>query len=587
MVTLFTLVVFLVATANVNSAPSSAVVHFTHHSNEELYNVLTAFSQVFPEITRLYSIGQSKEGRELMVIEISDNPGVHEPGEPEFKYVGNMHGNEVTGRECLLHLVEYLCTNYGTDPDVTRLVDSTRIHIFPTMNPDGYTRAHMGDVYGIRGRSNADGIDLNRNFPDRFGLSQHKRAPETAAVMKWIKDYPFVLSINYHNGALVANYPYDNSRIGRSVYTISPDDDIFRQLALTYSKAHPTMHLGRPCKGDKDGFRDGITNGAAWYNVNGGMQDYNYMQSNCFEITVEQGCTKFPKGSALESIWNDNKEPMLAYIEEVHKGVRGFVLASDGSPVSGAKLSVAGRDHPIHSAKDGDYWRLLVPGEYVLEVSGDGYQTSTASVTVPTDGAVSHNFTLLKVGETPATVPTTTIQETTPTDSAATSMRAVTMDTTMKPEETPTSTPNEKDDVTSKETVDSMEEEEGSKQDIEIVGFASGDHFSFEVFNINRHEDKPSSPPSKAVMVASIWLLVVIGVLILAVAGLAITIACQLRTSKPVRKGFAPVPLDELPSKAPLSSERGYFTNGHDLSSDDDLVGDFSNKTRYSYSHSS
>lgn len=55
-----------------------------------------------------------------------------------------MHGNEVVGRELLLLLIKYLCENYGTDRRITDIVNTTRIHILPAMNPDGYERSTPG-----------------------------------------------------------------------------------------------------------------------------------------------------------------------------------------------------------------------------------------------------------------------------------------------------------------------------------------------------------------------------------------------------------------------------------------------------------
>ena len=79
---------------------------YVYHHYDDLSSFMHFYHRRYPNITRLYSAGTSVEDRELWVMEISDNPGVHEPLEPEFKYVGNMHGNEAVGREMLLLYIQ-------------------------------------------------------------------------------------------------------------------------------------------------------------------------------------------------------------------------------------------------------------------------------------------------------------------------------------------------------------------------------------------------------------------------------------------------------------------------------------------------
>lgn len=76
--------------------------------------------------------------------------------------------------------------------------------------------------------------------------------------------------------------------------------------------------------------------------------------------------------------------------------------SSIGTPIPHAKISVEGIKHDIYTTEGGDYWRLLVPGQYNVTVSAVGYESLTQDVNVPPygekigDGETTLDFTLMR-----------------------------------------------------------------------------------------------------------------------------------------------------------------------------------------------
>ncbi|XP_041935983.1 carboxypeptidase M isoform X2 [Alosa sapidissima] len=321
-----------------------------------------------------------------------------------------MHGNEVVGRVLLLQLIDYLTKGYRSNPFVTRLLDSTRVHILPSMNPDGFESSSRDCMSGY-GRYNRNGVDLNRNFPDFFlGEDEESREFEVLAIMDWMKQERFALSANLHGGAVVASYPYDNSNGGSELQegaSVSPDNDVFVHLAKTYSYSHTQMHRGNACSDSN--FPHGITNGYQWYKLPGGMQDYNYVWQQCLEITLELSCCKFPPERELPGFWEANRPALLAYMQQVHLGVKGQVFDGNGNPVQDAVVEVQGRKNlcPFRSGAKGEYYRLLLPGNYTFKVTFPGHETLIETLSVPYGpenfSALKHDFWLQRINAgTPA-----------------------------------------------------------------------------------------------------------------------------------------------------------------------------------------
>ncbi|XP_073092941.1 probable carboxypeptidase X1 isoform X2 [Manis javanica] len=336
---------------------SSDPLDFRHHNYKAMRKLMKHVNEQCPNITRVYSIGKSHQGLKLYVMEMSDQPGEHELGEPEVRYVAGMHGNEALGRELLLLLMQFLCHEFlRGDPRVTRLLTETRIHLLPSMNPDGYETAFRrgSELVGwAEGRWNQQGIDLNHNFadlntplweaeddglvpdsvpnhhlplPTYYTLPNATVAPETRAVIEWMKRIPFVLSANLHGGELVVSYPFDMTRTPWAAreLTPTPDDAVFRWLSTVYAGTNRAMQDPdrRPCHSQDFSLHGNVINGADWHTVPGSMNDFSYLHTNCFEVTVELSCDKFPHENELPQEWENNKDALLTYLEQGLCGTR-------------------------------------------------------------------------------------------------------------------------------------------------------------------------------------------------------------------------------------------------------------------------
>ncbi len=164
-------------------------------------DMMYQFATEYPELCQVTSIGTSVMGRELLVAKISDNVGISE-NEPQFLYTSSIHGDELTGYVLMLRLINYLLSNYGTDPKVTNIVDQIEIWINPLANPDGTYYGGNNTVNNAI-RYNSNWVDLNRNYSDPEDGPHpdgEEWQTETLRFMEFAENKHFVASANLHGG---------------------------------------------------------------------------------------------------------------------------------------------------------------------------------------------------------------------------------------------------------------------------------------------------------------------------------------------------------------------------------------------------
>jgi Zinc carboxypeptidase len=335
-------------------------------SSAQIAEKLRAAAKKYPKIMSLFTIGKSVKGKELLVIKISDNVATEEV-EPEFKYISSMHGDEITGRELSVSLIEEIGEKYGTDREITELVNNTEIYIMPSMNPDGSD---------LRQRANANYVDLNRNFPDMTRdreSSPQGREIENQHVMRFQGSRQFSLSANFHGGTIVANYPWD------SKYDLHPLDGFVKELSRGYAELNPEMRTSNE-------FPGGITNGAAWYVVKGGMQDWSYVWHNDLQITIELSHQKWPSYSEIPGFYKDNRDSMIYFMKQVHRGA-GFKISRPGTQgtVEIVQTSPQTKNMGTFTFKESEFYKVMPEGEYTFNIMEKNKGTKSISVRVEKD----------------------------------------------------------------------------------------------------------------------------------------------------------------------------------------------------------
>jgi hypothetical protein len=360
-------------------------------------DMMKDYATRFPAICKLDTIAILPSGRAMLSLIISKNVNIEE-NEPEFFYTSSIHGDEVTGYVLMLRLIDYLLNNYSTNARVSNLVNNIKIYINPLANPDGTYAGGDANISGAT-RYNSKSVDINRNFPDaRAGIHPdgNQWQTETQAMMDYAAKHYFILSANFHGGSEVLNYPWDTWTGGPPDNKKHPDDTWFSRICKNWADSAKKSNSNYLT----DVTSSGYTNGGDWYVISGGRQDFMTYYHYDREVTIEISEVKTLSSDQLPTLWNYNKNCILAYMEECLYGIRGIVTDVKGKPLS-CQISVAAHDADnsmvITDPAVGDYHRMIAAGTYNLTFIAPGYNTKTVNnVDVKDNQATTVNVSLTK-----------------------------------------------------------------------------------------------------------------------------------------------------------------------------------------------
>ena len=397
-----------------------------YRTYSDLYTELLNLQTAHPNICKLYDIGDSRGKEytaaaysgykhEIWAMKVSDNVATEED-EPCVFYMGNHHAREPISLEVAMYILNYIVSNYGTDPAITSAVNNKQIWFMPLVNPNGHKI--VTDEVDLWWRKNirdnnsnntidagtTDGVDINRNYGFEWGGEGTSAdptditycgpagfsEPETIAMKNLLDQHHFVAGITYHSYSELVLYPY-----GYLTDAFAPDNTSLQALAVSMANTIPAAGGGYYTPDKSSGL----------YPASGTTDDYAYGQHGIFSYTIELGTEFIPPATQIATICQNNLAAALILLNRVNQStLTGIVKNSNTLLPLQAQVYIQGIDNtgayrlPYTSDEAfGRYYRLLPNGNYTVTFSLFGYIPQTfTSVNINSLGQTILNVNLVQ-----------------------------------------------------------------------------------------------------------------------------------------------------------------------------------------------
>ncbi|HBS03504.1 MAG TPA: hypothetical protein DEA96_00970 [Leptospiraceae bacterium] len=355
-----------------------------YKDNEILERILNHLARQHPTLAQRVRIGTSVQDRPIYALRISRN---YSPAKKSLMFNSGHHGMEVLSIDYSLD-VACLLLNESCYPHSIYMPTDLRdyilnnfvVWIIPMVNPDGLHR--FWNHSGYMGRKNANGVDLNRNYPFywkswnnlassgsaasyKYRGPEPGSEPETRAMMDLARKHRFLMSFSFHTYATRVLFPYTAD--GAS----NPYPDPAKYFASTIARHGISYRTTRQYEAARK-----------LYSVDGTDQDWLYHELGTMALIVEGSMSTPSWENALKSIAG-MRPVSLASLENLKSGPRLELEITDpsGRPLPEARLVLNSRtwfeqENWPRADQNGKIHVFLVPDETLYaEIQAPGYRS--------------------------------------------------------------------------------------------------------------------------------------------------------------------------------------------------------------------